>query len=292
MMEGHLPTFALTVDVEEYFHATIFHDVIPRKEWEERAGRVASSVDRLLERFDEWGVHATFFVLGWVAERQPAMIRRIAGAGHEVGSHGQTHELIYNQTPDVFREEIRRARSTLEDLAGAPVRGFRAPTFSITERSLWALPILAEEGFHYDSSIFPIHHDRYGIPRFPRFPVRLDWGGRSLVEVPLSTWKIGPWSLPVSGGGYLRHLPLSWICRGLERVRREGGVPVLYVHPWEIDVSQPRVSLSWARRFRHYRSIHRVEGLLAELIRSAPYGPLGEVLAGHDPAPYSTDRLS
>ncbi|MFH1276940.1 MAG: XrtA system polysaccharide deacetylase [Candidatus Eisenbacteria bacterium] len=269
---------ALTVDVEEYFHATIFADSIPRKEWDERAGRASSSLARLLERFDAWGVRATFFFLGWYAERNPGAVRDVVTAGHEVAAHGYDHTLLPDLGPRRFREDLRRTKGLLEESGGAAVAGYRAPTFSITDRTLWAIPILAEEGFAYDSSVFPIRHDRYGIPGFPRRPVRLRFEGGSLVEFPLSTWRIGPWNVPVAGGGYLRLLPLPVMVRGLRAVRREGAPAVLYLHPWEIDPGQPRIPLPLLSRIRHYRNLDRAEDRLGRLLRDGSWAPMGEIL--------------
>lgn len=280
---------ALTVDVEEYFHATIFADSVRRKEWDRMGGRASASLARLLERFDAWGVRGTFFFLGWFAERNPGSVREVAAAGHEVAAHGYDHTLLPDLGPERFREDLRRTKGLLEERAGVAVSGYRAPTFSITERTGWAIPILAEEGFAYDSSIFPIRHDRYGIPRFPRRPVRLRFEGGTLVEFPLSTWRIGPWNLPVAGGGYLRLLPPSWLVRGLRAVRKEGSPAVLYLHPWEIDPGQPRLPLPLLSRIRHYRNLGRAEDRLARLLREGRWAPMGEVVRGLDLEDYEWD---
>jgi polysaccharide deacetylase family protein (PEP-CTERM system associated) len=277
MKQGFLPD-ALSVDVEEYFHATVFEGVIPRTEWESRRGRVAGPVRRLLDAFAAWDVRATFFFLGWVAEREPALVRAVCDAGHEVASHGSDHRLVSDLSPDAFREDLRRVKGTLESITGHAVIGYRAPTFSITERTLWALPILAEEGFAYDSSVFPIRHDRYGIPGFPRHPVRLRFGDRSLVEVPPSAWRVGPWNAPLAGGGYLRLLPLALFRAGHRAIRREGRPVVLYVHPWELDPGQPRVPLGRLARARHYGGLDRTAERLEKLVRGADFIPLAEMI--------------
>jgi len=276
------PADALTVDVEEYFHATIFQGRIDRKEWDRWAGRAAGAVERLVDRFERWDVRATFFVLGWFAERNGALIRAIAEAGHEIGAHGWDHNRIFDQSPATFREDIRRTAGVLGEITGEKVTSYRAPTFSVTARTLWALPILAEEGFLYDSSIFPIRHDRYGIPRFPRRPTRIVFPGGSIAEFPLSTWALGPLRIPVAGGGYLRQLPLSWIERGLEAVRRETGASILYIHPWEIDPDQPRILLPWLSRIRHYRRLATAADRLERLVAGRAFAPVREVLAGMD----------
>ena len=277
MKEGRSCAGALTVDMEEYFHATLLRSRVGRKEWEERAGRAARSVERLLRLFDRWDARATFFVLGWFAERDPETVRRVAEAGHEIACHGYDHELLFDLGPERFREDLRRSREVIASAAGKNPAGYRAPTFSITRRTLWAFPILVEEGFLYDSSVFPIRHDRYGIPDFPRRPVRIRAGAGELIEFPLSTRRVGPWNLPVSGGGYLRLLPFSWIRRGFEAIRREGGTPVLYLHPWEIDPDQPRVPLPLLSRIRHYRGIDRMEERIGRLIGGGGFRPLGEL---------------
>lgn len=269
---------ALSVDVEEYFHATVFEGSIAREEWESRRGRVAGPVHRLLDLFAEWEVRATFFFLGWVAERDPGLVRAVSEAGHELGSHGYEHRLVPDLGPELFREDVRKTKRLLEEMTGRQVRGYRAPTFSITRRTTWALPILAEEGYTYDSSIFPIRHDRYGFPGFPRRPVRIRFGARSLVEFPLSTWRVCGANLPISGGGYLRHFPLWVIERGRRAVRREGLPFLLYLHPWEIDPGQPEVPLSRLSRARHYRGIAGVGARLEKLVAGRPFRALGEVI--------------
>lgn len=268
----------LSVDVEEYFHATTFESIIPRSEWEDRAGRSARSLDRLLQLLDDWNVHATFFILGWFAERNREQVRAIHEGGHEVASHGYDHQLIYAMTPDSFREDIRRAKGLIEDVAGVPVKGYRAPTFSIVSRTAWAVPILVEEGYEYDSSVFPIHHDRYGIPDFPRHPVRIETESGSLVEFPLTTVRLGPFNFPVSGGGYLRLLPFPFIRRAIARVRRRGRLVNLYVHPWEIDSRLPAVKMPLLKRWRHYKGIRQVESRLAHLVADGDFKPFREIL--------------
>jgi polysaccharide deacetylase family protein (PEP-CTERM system associated) len=192
---------AMTIDVEDYFHVSVFDGIVPRSSWGSMESRVVRNTERLLAIFDEFEVRSTFFVLGWVAERHPALVQQIAGRGHEVASHGYAHRLVYDQTPKAFRDDVRRAKSLLEDAAARPVHGYRAPSYSITPRSLWAIDILIEEGYRYDSSIFPIRHDRYGIPVSDRRPYRIERNAGSLIEVPGSTTQVGPMNLPVAGGG-------------------------------------------------------------------------------------------
>jgi polysaccharide deacetylase family protein (PEP-CTERM system associated) len=258
---------AMTVDVEDYFHVSAFDSVVSRARWETFESRVSRNTDRLLELFDRAGVRSTFFVLGWVAERFPALVRRIADLGHEVASHGYNHQLVYMLTPRQFREDVRAARAAIEDAAGLSVAGFRAPSYSVIESSLWTIDVLIEEGFVYDSSIFPIHHDRYGIPDSPRHPYVLRRAGGSLLEVPGSTVRLGRVNLPISGGGYFRQFPYGWTKWGIERVNRVERKPVtFYTHPWELDPDQPRIPVGAATRVRHYRGLDRTAQRLARLL--------------------------
>jgi polysaccharide deacetylase family protein (PEP-CTERM system associated) len=271
---------AMTIDVEDYFHVSVFDGVVPRAYWETLESRVCRNTDRLLDIFDESGTTATFFVLGWVAERFPDLVARIAARGHEVASHGYGHRLVYDQTPQAFREDVRRAKAVVEDAAGAQVRGYRAPSYSITPRSLWALDVLIEEGYSYDSSIFPIRHDRYGIPLSPRHPYVLQRSGGSLVEAPASTTSVGPLNLPIAGGGYFRILPYTWTRWGIGRVNRLEGCPaIFYLHPWEIDPAQPRLRAGLLSRFRHYRNLGCTEDRLRQLMADFRFGTMGAMLA-------------
>ena len=271
----------MTVDVEDYFHVSVFDKTVPRSDWGSMESRVVTNTERLLDLFDEHGVGATFFVLGWVAERYPSLVRSIAGRGHELASHGFAHRLVYEQTVDGFRDDVRRSKTLIEDLSGRRVNGYRAPSFSVTEQSLWALDVLLEEGYRYDASIFPIRHDRYGIPDAPRWPHSMPRAGGSLFEVPGSTVRLGGTNLPVAGGGYFRILPYAWTRWGMRHVNRVEGQPaVFYLHPWEIDPEQPRLPASLLGRFRHYRNLHVTEARLRSLMRDFSFGPLETVLAG------------
>jgi polysaccharide deacetylase family protein (PEP-CTERM system associated) len=237
--------------------------------------RVCGNTERLLDIFDEYEVKSTFFVLGLVGEQFPDLVRQIAARGHEVASHGYAHRLIYDQTPTAFRADIRRAKALLEDAAGCRVAGYRAPSYSITPRSLWALDVLLEEGYQYDSSIFPIHHDRYGIPVSERGPYIISRRGGSLVEVPASTANVGPLNLPVAGGGYFRILPYWWAKWGIARVNRSDRRPaVFYLHPWEIDPLQPRLRVGRLSAFRHYRHLDQTESRLRRLLSDFRFGPM------------------
>ena len=270
---------ALTVDVEDYFHVSAFAESIDRHDWDKHPLRVENNTRRLLDLFDEREVKATFFVLGWVAERAVSLVREIAARGHEVACHGYSHQLVYNQTPDVFREETLRSKHLLEDIVQVPVRGYRAASYSITERSRWALDIIAEAGFDYDSSIFPVHHDRYGIPGAPDYPHRLETPkGHSLVEFPLSTARLLSYRLPVAGGGYFRIYPYTMTRAGLRQINRRQQPFIFYLHPWEIDPDQPRIAASWFSRFRHYRNLEKCESRLCRLMADFQFGTTWDVL--------------
>jgi len=272
---------ALTVDVEDYFHVSGFSGCIQRSEWDSYPLRVGTATGRLLDLFDRNQVRATFFVLGWVAERLPGLVREIAQRGHEVACHGYSHELIYRQSPEVFREETLRSKALLEDLVQVPVRGYRAASYSITERSRWALDIIAEAGFIYDSSIFPVHHDRYGIPGSPEYPHELETpGGARLVEFPLSTARILGYRLPVAGGGYFRLYPYALTRLGLRQVNRNNMPFIFYLHPWEVDPEQPRIAARWMARFRHYNNLDKCESRVARLLDDFRFGTAWDTLAG------------
>ena len=270
---------ALTVDVEDYFHVSAFAKSLNRKDWDKHPLRVEKNTHRLLDLFDEAQVKATFFVLGWVADRNRGLIKEIAERGHEVASHGYSHQLIYNQTQDVFREETIRSKSLLEDIVQMPVRGYRAASYSITKNSLWALDIIAEAGFDYDSSIFPVRHDRYGIPDAKEIPHILKTPqGHLLVEFPLSTAKIFNYKLPVAGGGYFRLYPYIFTRAGLRQVNSRQQPFIFYLHPWEIDPDQPKVEAGWFSRFRHYNNLEKCEPRLQRLMQDFQFGTAWQVL--------------
>jgi polysaccharide deacetylase family protein (PEP-CTERM system associated) len=270
---------AMTVDVEDYFQVSAFDDVIARDQWDAMESRVCANTERLLGVLDDYGVRGTFFVLGWVAARHPRLVTSIAARGHELASHGFAHQLVYTQTPAAFREDIRRAKAVIEDAGGARVTGYRAPSFSITSRSLWALDILAEEGYEYDASIFPIRHDRYGIPSSPRHPYSVERGSLRLTEVPGSTVRVWGWNLPVGGGGYFRIFPYAWTRWGIKHLNvRESQPAIFYLHPWEIDPQQPRLAVSGLSRFRHYRNLAKTERRLRLLLADFEFAPLASLL--------------
>jgi len=272
---------ALTVDVEDYFHVAALAPNIHRDSWTSRESRVVANTQRLLTIFEQFDVRATFFVLGWVAERHPQLVRDIAARGHEVACHGFSHRLVYEQPRKEFLEETRRAKSFLEDITGTAVLGYRAASYSIVRRSLWALDILVDLGFAYDSSIFPVRHDLYGIPGARRAPHRMATpGGQTIVEWPLATAEILGRRLPVAGGGYFRLLPY-WLSRwGLASINRREQRPfIFYLHPWEIDPGQPRVPASWLSRVRHYTNLEKCEERLRMLLREFRFGTARDGLA-------------
>ena len=274
------PINAFTVDVEDYFHVAALSSAITRESWPTHESRVERNTERLLALLAERGVRGTFFVLGWVAERSPGLVRRIAASGHEIACHGFSHQLIYQQAREEFREETVRAKRLLEDLIGGAVLGYRAASFSVTRDSLWALDTLIDAGFLYDSSIFPIRHDRYGLPGAAPEPNRLSApSGRTLVEFPMSAARFLGVQVPVSGGGYFRILPF-WVTKsGLKQINERRGLPfTFYLHPWELDPGQPRFKVSALSRFRHYTNLARCEGRLRRLLREFEFTSMREAL--------------
>jgi polysaccharide deacetylase family protein (PEP-CTERM system associated) len=271
---------ALTVDVEDYFQVSAFAKHISSSRWDSMESRVHQNTSRILDIFAEADVHATFFVLGWVAARFPKLVRRIHDAGHEIASHSFAHGLIYETTPNGFREDLRLARASIEDATGAAVSGFRAPSYSITRQSLWALDILIEEGYRYDSSIYPIRHDRYGIPDWPRHIHRIHRAGGALWELPGSTIRRAGLNLPVGGGGYFRLLPYGWTRSGIRRLNEVEKRPaIFYLHPWEIDPDQPRIGVPGLSRVRHYYNLDKTEARLRRLLADVRFGTVSDVLA-------------
>jgi polysaccharide deacetylase family protein (PEP-CTERM system associated) len=256
---------ALTVDVEDYFQVSAMEPYIARPTWDSIECRVERNVDRLLARFEASGAHATFFTLGWIAERHPQVVRRIVAGGHELASHGYGHRRANEQSREDFLEDIVRAKAILEDTAGVPVRGYRAPSFSIDERNPWAFDCLREAGYRYSSSVYPVKHDHYGMPDAPRFPYRSHDG---LVEIPISTVRAAGRNVPIGGGGWFRLLPYAVSRHAIARFnRRERRPAIFYIHPWEIDPGQPRVpGVGLKSRFRHYVNLHRTEPRLERLL--------------------------
>jgi len=275
-------TNALTVDVEDYFHVSAFADVIKPDSWASLESRVERNMATLMELFDAESVSATFFVLGWVAERFPQLVKEIVANGHEIACHGYSHQLIYNQEESTFREETVKAKKLLEDISGNVVSGYRAASYSITERSRWALEILIDAGFEYDSSIVPTHHDLYGIPGASEHPHRLMLDdGRFIIEFPPSTIKVMGRRVPIGGGGYFRLFPYWFTRNGLRSINEIEQKPfTFYLHPWEIDPQQPRVAANWKSRFRHYNNLHKCEARLRQLLKQFKFSTKRSVISG------------
>jgi polysaccharide deacetylase family protein (PEP-CTERM system associated) len=275
------PANAFTVDVEDFFQVQAFADVIPRDAWDGLPRRVEKNTERLLELCDRAGVAGTFFTLGWVAERHPALIRRIVAAGHELASHGHGHQRVFDLSPEAFRADIVRAKGLLEDAGGTAVAGYRAPTFSIGPRTPWAASVLAETGHRYSSSVYPVKHDLYGAPDAARVPHR--HAGSGLWEFPMTTLRVGGKNLPCSGGGWFRLLPYPLFRFLLRRANAAQGVPGLfYTHPWEIDPDQPRVpGASRLAQFRHYNNLAKTLSRLERLLGDFAWDRMDRVFARH-----------
>lgn len=270
---------AFTVDVEDYFQVSAFDNHIRRDEWERFPSRVVASTRRLLELLESFHVSGTFFVLGWVARRYPQLVREIHSRGHEIASHGFWHHLVYEQTPDAFRQDIRASRDVLQNIIGQPIKAYRAPSFSITKNSLWALEILVEEGFSVDSSIFPVYHDRYGIPDAPPHIHQINTPAGALWEFPPSVAEFGKLNVPV-GGGYFRLYPATLTRSLIRRIQRHGRPAMFYIHPWELDPGQPRLAIgSWRARRRHYLNLGSTSRKLESLLGSGPFGTISTVLS-------------
>jgi polysaccharide deacetylase family protein (PEP-CTERM system associated) len=329
----------LTIDLEDYFQVSAFENVVKREDWDKYESRIERNTHRLLNILHECksnfstnctnvspqtsnllpcdsdssprasrltpndGVKATFFCLGWIAERYPDLIREIHRQGHEIACHGHDHRLIYNMSRNEFREDVTKSKKILEDIVGEEVTGYRAPSYSITSKNIWAFEVLIAEGFKYDSSVFPIHHDRYGIPDAPRFPFLVDLNGGNdvkfspcaqrltthgqncLVEFPISTVKLLGINLPISGGGYFRLFPYSLVKKGLRRINEEEDQPfIYYIHPWEIDPDQPRINRSSRKaRFRHYVNLDKTEIKLKKLLKDFNFTSLRNILELNKP---------
>ena len=271
---------AFSVDVEDYFQVESLRPICPRSSWETFEDRTERNTELVLTILEDMGARGTFYLLGWTAVRHTALVRRITAAGHEIASHGFDHDLVYHQGPDRFRQDVRRARRCLQDLSGQPVLGYRAPAYTIMNRTWWALSILADEGYRYDSSIYPIARRRYGMPRAHRWPQRLSLdGGAAMVEFPLPTARLGKVNLPVTGGAYLRLLPFSyqvWCVRRLVNAKRPF---VLSIHPWELDPKQPRMPVNARTRLTHYHNLESTEKRLRFLLGLAAYRSQATVLS-------------
>jgi len=269
---------ALTVDVEDYYQVSAFEHWIDRRQWADYPSRVKENTELLLSIFRRRRVRGTFFVLGWVGQHWPDLVRRIQDEGHELGAHGFWHQRIYRQSPDGFRDDLRRTRDLLAHLAGQPIRCYRAPSFSVTPASWWALEILVQEGFQYDSSVFPIRHDRYGAPGWPVGICRVETPSGPIWEFPPAVYRVGRMAVPCGGGGYFRLYPLGLTLWLLRAIRRQGRPFVFYLHPWELDPHQPRLPGSVATRFRHYWNLPATARRLEAVLDEFMFAPLSEVV--------------
>ncbi|OLP07285.1 polysaccharide deactylase [Rhodoferax antarcticus ANT.BR] len=274
-------TNAMTIDVEDYFQVSAFAPHIARAEWDTRECRVERNIDTILEMLDQHQTKATFFTLGWVAERYPQLVRDIVAQGHELASHGYAHQRASDQTPDTFLEDVRVAKNMLEDLSGQAVIGYRAPSFSIGKSNLWAYDTLLEAGYRYSSSVYPIAHDHYGMPDSPRFSYEVRPG---LIEIPITTVRLFERNFPSSGGGYFRLLPYPvsrWLIRRVNSRDQQAGM--FYFHPWEIDPGQPRIAgISAKTRFRHYVNIAHTQARLKRLLTDFSWGRVDDLFLKHD----------
>lgn len=265
---------AISVDVEDYYMVSAFEGTIKFSDWGSLESRVDHSTNLVLDLLDGYRVKATFFVLGWIAEQNKKLVKEIKNRGHEIASHGHSHRLACAQSRKEFREDIRRSKAAIEDACGSSVIGYRAPSFSITKQFMWPLDILIEEGFRYDSSIFPIRHDRYGYPEFSRFPVTMRREPGHILEIPPSTARVFEKNLPIAGGGYLRLFPVRLIKWGINALNRTGRPGLIYFHPWELDANQPAVKASPLASFRHRVNIGKMEYKLRDLLGSFNFAPI------------------
>jgi polysaccharide deacetylase family protein (PEP-CTERM system associated) len=268
---------ALSFDIEDYFHVENLSSKISRSEWDTFALRVQDNTEKILDILNDAGQRATFFILGWVAERRPDMVKQIAKRGHEVACHGYSHHLVYQQTRQQFKEDVLRSKQLLENITGLPVIGYRAPNFSIIKESLWAIDILQSCGFEYDSSIFPVSfHDRYGFPGIKRSMFRFPNG---LIEVPLTVFKIMNVNLPAAGGAYFRFFPYRYFRFVFKRLNKHGNYAVFYLHPWELDVAQPKINVPFKYRLRHYFNIHKTEQKIKMLLNEFRFSPIKDLIS-------------
>ncbi|VAW34298.1 FIG004655: Polysaccharide deacetylase [hydrothermal vent metagenome] len=267
----------LTIDVEDYFQVAALKEVVgPHRNWDNYPARVDNNTKTILTLLDKYNVKATFFIVGWIAERFPRLVKDIHAAGHDIGCHSYYHRLIYELTPEEFRQDTKAAKEILEQITGQPVLTYRAPSYSITNKSLWALDILEELGFTHDSSIFPIRHDRYGIPDAPRFKYKIP--GHNLIEYPISTSIFIGRKIPVAGGGYFRLFPYWFTKMALKKINRQDGQSfIFYIHPWEIDPGQPRLKgLSTLSKFRHYNNLDQTASRFEQLLTDFSFVPIGQ----------------
>lgn len=277
---------AMTIDVEDYFHVAAFASVIDSTRWDEYPRRVVENTRQILSLFERQQLKATFFVLGWVAEREPELVKEIAAAGHEIASHGYSHQLVYSQTPELFREETEKSKNILEQLCQREITGYRAASYSITANSTWALDILADLGFRWDSSIFPVRHDNYGMPNSPERPYTIELAnGKSITEFPLTTAKVLGLKVPAAGGGYFRQYPYALSRWLFNRASENQSKPqIFYLHPWEVDTQQPRIeNASWFSRFRHYTNIDKCAVRLEKMVSDFEFDTMTNALACSPP---------
>jgi polysaccharide deacetylase family protein (PEP-CTERM system associated) len=291
------PGHVLSVDVEDYFQVEAFADRVSRDSWDSWPCRVDANTRRVLDLFDEHGAKGTFFFVGWVAERFPQLVREVRSRGHELACHSYWHRTIYSLTPEEFRDDTRRAKQVIEDAGGVPVKGYRAPSWSINQQCLWALEILAEEGFTYDSSIYPIHHDLYGLPGAQRFPYTHQCGeGRTLREYPPATLRMMGMNFPVAGGGYLRILPAAYTELAFRIFENQYDERVVvYLHPWELDPEQPRIRGKLKSRVRHYTNLRAMGAHLSQVLRRHSFVRFCDVLAAEareSPADHGLERIA
>ncbi len=272
-------TNCLSVDVEDYYHPSEIQRTVPQSDWTRLPSRVEAATLQTLDQLAAHNVRGTFFILGWVAEHHPALVRRIAEAGHEVGCHSHLHRLVYELTPEQFRDDTACAVKAIEDACGQRPRAYRAPSFSVNKKSFWALEILVEQGFTHDSSIIPVEHDRYGMADFPRFPKLIDTPSGAILEIPVATVRLpGGHIVPTGGGGYLRMLPYRYTAAGIRQLNLVEGKPAcLYYHPWEIDVGQPRIASGTISRLRTYMGLKGMMGKLDRLMREFSFSTLTAV---------------
>lgn len=278
-----------TVDVEDYFQVSSFASVISTDDWDHYECRVEANTRRVLEIAAEESTTGTFFILGWIAERYPDLVKEIKNAGHEIGCHSHWHQLVYELGPDRFRFDLRESKDILQQITGDPVTLYRSPSFSITEKSLWALDILVEEGFTIDSSIYPVRHDRYGIPESPTSPYQIKTAAGPIVQVPGLVCKVGMANIPVGGGGYLRLLPWAVTERLLRRVRKGNRPLNIYIHPWEFDPEQPRIQASWKSRFRHYQNLRTTSNKISRMLRTFHLTTMSDVVQQYLPTAHDAD---
>jgi polysaccharide deacetylase family protein (PEP-CTERM system associated) len=270
----------MTCDVEDYFQVSAFDGIVPQSRWAEVDCRIPTNVDRILQLFSDEGVKGTFFTLGWVAEHFPNVVRRIVGEGHELASHGMCHRRVWSQTPDEFRDDVTTSRQLLQDTGGTAVTGYRAASWSIDHRTPWAHGILAEAGYKYSSSVYPVSHDHYGMPDAPRHPYRID--GSQILEIPPSTARFIGRNIPVAGGGYFRLFPLALSKWFINSQQRKDAFPyVFYFHPWEMDPEQPRFrQAAFKARFRHYLNLEKFQARLSVLLKTFSWGRMDEIYLG------------